>query len=48
MITLIYYLFCGYVASLLVWNFVESDSVYDEAMYVFVVMPFVSRILLVK
>ena len=48
MITFIYYLFCAYIAFLLVWNFVESDSVYEEVMYAFVVMPFILRILLIK
>jgi uncharacterized protein YqhQ len=48
MITFIYYLFCAYIVLLLVWNFIETDSLYEEILYAFVFMPFVLRILRVN
>jgi hypothetical protein len=48
MITLIYYLFCGYIAILLVSNFLRSRKLYDEIMYAFAIMPFVLRVIRLK
>jgi len=45
MVTLIYYLFCGYIVFLLIWNFVETDNMYEEILHVIVFIPFVLRIL---
>jgi len=48
MITWAYYLFCGYVAVLLISNFLKSKKLYDEILYAFAIMPFVLRLIRLK
>ncbi|OPZ51024.1 MAG: hypothetical protein BWY92_00453 [Firmicutes bacterium ADurb.BinA052] len=48
MITLAYYLFCGYIVILLVRNFLRCRNLYDEILYAFAIMPFVLRVIRLK
>jgi hypothetical protein len=48
MIALVYYLFCGYVAILLICNFLRSRNLYEEILYAFAIMPFVLRVIRLK
>lgn len=45
MVTMIYYLFCAFIAILLIWNFFEEENLYNEILYAFVLMPFILRVL---
>lgn len=47
-ITLLYYLITGYVAFLIIWNFVRSKRWQEELLYIIILMPFLLRLLRLK
>lgn len=47
-VSVFYYLLVGYVAALLVWNFVRSRKWEEEVLYVIVVIPFLLRLFRLK
>lgn len=47
-ITMIYYLFIGYVAVLLIVNLIKSKTWEKEILYVIVLVPFLLRLLRLK
>jgi hypothetical protein len=47
-VSLLYYLLVGYVAVLLVWNFIRSRKWDEELLYVIVLIPFLLRLFRLK
>jgi len=47
-VAILYYLLTGYVAVLLVWNFLKGRKAQDEILYVIVLIPFILRLLRLK
>jgi hypothetical protein len=48
LVTLLYYVLVGYVAVLLVWNFVRSRKWEEEILYIIVLVPFLLRLFRLK
>lgn len=47
-ITILYYCVVGYVAVILIWNFVRTRKWQEEILYVVVLIPFLLRLLRLK
>ena len=48
LVSFLYYLLVGYVAVLLVWNFLRSRKWDEEILYVIVLIPFLLRLFRLK
>ena len=47
-ISIIYYVFIGYISILIIYNMVKSKEWKEEILYIIVLLPFLLRLLMLK
>lgn len=47
-VTVLYYLLTGFIATLVIWNLIKSKKWQDEILYIIILIPFLLRLFRLK